>query len=73
MRMPLLLLVMLPLAVGSAGRSRATDDSGPVQAVLGSIARDLTGQLGRRAHPVRLSPDPGLRVRLGAASRIHVA
>ncbi len=42
MRMPLLLLVMLPLAVGSAGRSRATDDSGPVQAVLDSIARDLT-------------------------------
>ncbi len=34
--------VILPLAVGSAGRSRAIDDSGPVQAVLGSIARDLT-------------------------------
>ena len=42
MRMPVLLLVILPLAVGSAGRSRATDDSGPVQAVLDSIARDLT-------------------------------
>ena len=42
MRMPLLLLVILPLAVGSAGRSRATDESGPVQAVLDSIARDLT-------------------------------
>ena len=41
MRMPLLLLVILPLVVGSAGRSRATDEGGPVQAVLDSIARDL--------------------------------
>jgi hypothetical protein len=40
--MPLLLLLILPLAVGSAMRSRATDENGPVQAVLDSIARDLT-------------------------------
>ncbi len=40
MRMPLLLLVILPLAVGSGAHSRATDESG-VQAVLDSIARDL--------------------------------
>jgi len=42
MRSPLLLLLILPVGVSSSGRSRATEEAGPVQAVLDSIARDLT-------------------------------
>jgi len=42
MRIPLLLVLILPFAVGSARRSPARDANGEVQAVLDSMARDLT-------------------------------
>src|SRR2546430_7790098 len=42
MRIPLLLVLILPFAVGSARLSPARDANGEVHAVLDSMARDLT-------------------------------